>query len=285
MSGELLRDALRADEAPALIEGGRIAAAVFEQPVSHSHTDERARFFLLLDGTIVVIPKVDPAFAWTDADPGRWERIKAGHITVASQPAPSTWCLLFSKSDLDIEGGAGDLVFAGELDEALTMPLPDDADWAEIINTAGDTLYWKNRGVVTGSMNTAPWLRPGEGRTIFPKPSDPTVVRNELTHAEADKLRRLGGSFWLSAQLTSAPEPAPLPTAGTAAQLLRALAERRLPYVLHDSHLAHLVETLKVDGLVDAYVRFEDAPQGDNAVVLSITAKGRSRLESTRQDA
>lgn len=99
-----------------------------------------------------------------------------------------------------------------------------------------------------------------------------------LTHAESAKLRSLGGTHWLRAQLAKAAAPPPLPQAVDAADFLRAIAGFEFPYLVHDSAAVHLVDALRQAGMVDASVHFEDAPEGDVAVVLRITAKGRDEL-------
>ena len=67
MSGEPLRSVLRADEPATLIESGRIAASLFDEPVAAQHSNNEARFYLLANGTIVALPYADPPLAWADA--------------------------------------------------------------------------------------------------------------------------------------------------------------------------------------------------------------------------
>lgn len=210
MSGETLRNALRGDEGDELARTGRLAPSLLDLPVSASHATAEARSFLLVNGTIVVLPVVDPAFAWTDTDPARWQQLVAGRLHLAPQPDPATPCMLFANSNLATEGGWDDVVMTGTLDEALAHPLPPEADWAHIIDQAsGATLYWKTRAVFRGDIREAKWFRPGEGQTIWPNPEDTTVHRHVLTQAESAKLRSLGGDHWLRAQLAKAPHPAP----------------------------------------------------------------------------
>lgn len=286
MSNEALRDALRGDEGAELARTGRLAPSLLDLPVTASHTTPEARCFLLGGGTIVVLPLVDAPFAWTDTDPARWQQLVAGELRIAAQPDPATPCMLFANSDLATEGGWDDMVMTGTLDEALAHPLPPGADWAHIIdNATGNTLYWKSRAVFRGDIEDAKWFRPGEGPTIWPSPDDTTVDRHPLTHAESAKLRSLGGTHWLRAQLAKSPAPPPLPQADNAADFLQAIAGFEFPYLVHHSATVHLVEGLRQAGMVDASVHFEDAPEGDVAVVLRITAKGRDELQRSRTSA
>lgn len=280
MSGEPLRSVLRADEPATLIESGRIAASLFDEPVAAQHSNNEARFYLLANGTIVALPYADPPLAWADAANDRWESIVSGALRLAPQPDPKTECALFGNRDLDTEGGWDDMLERGPLEELLQYPLDDRFDWANIVNLAtGDTLFWKNRGTFRGSMREAKWLRPGEvHQTVWPTPDDPTVERLELTQGDAAKLRRLGGAAWLAARLAEAPEPAHLPPAASAAALLRAIEHRTMPVPVRDSAMVHQAEELRKQGLVQAQVHFASAPEGDYAVVLAVTAKGRKSL-------
>lgn len=280
MSGEPLRSVLRADEPATLIESGRIAASLFDEPVAAQHSNNEARFYLLANGTIVALPYADPPLAWADAANDRWQSIVNGSLRLAPQPDPKTECAIFGNSDLDTEGGWDDMLERGPLEELLQYPLDDRFDWANIVDLAsGDTLFWKNRSTFRGSMKDAKWLRPGEVHpTIWPTPDDPTVERFELTQGEAAKLRMLGGAAWLAARLAEAPEPAHLPLAASGAALLRAIEHRTMPVPVRGSATVHQVEELRKQGMVQAQVHLASAPEGDYAVVLAITAKGQKSL-------
>lgn len=51
-----------------------------------------------------------------------------------------------------------------------------------------------------------------------------------------------------------------------------------MPVPVRDSATVRQVEELRKQGLVQAQVHFASAPEGDYAVVLAVTAKGRKSL-------
>lgn len=120
-----------------------------------------------------------------------------------------------------------------------------------------------------------------------PFPQELVTVRLEMSPAEAERLRSLGGSAWISAQLAAAtgaggaaapagPEPA--------SAYLVGLAQALFPLPV-SGDAVRLVDALRKQGLLEAAVTHDDAPggDGDRAIVVDITSLGRAEIERLRR--
>jgi hypothetical protein len=130
-----------------------------------------------------------------------------------------------------------------------------------------------NAGTQGGSISGPP-----------PSPKGMVTVQLEMSPAEAERLRALGGSSWVRAQLVgSGGGVAPSREDAVSAYLLR-LAEALFPLPV-SGDAVHLADALRRQRMVEAAVTYGDGGAGDadRAIVMDITSLGRAEIERLRR--
>lgn len=185
---------------------------------------------------------------------------------------------LFARDWFFTEGGFGDLVVLGTMEECLAASLRG-ADWAEIVNLQTcERVMQKHRSNPDECLTSVPWDAHPWRRYAWdwPLKGMPHTWRITLSPAESEKFDALGADAWLREMLEAAPQPAPAPVPGKAMRFLRSIEHADLPQEANDS--APEVSYLLDAGLVEGEVRLHEIPTFEAATVTAITPLGRQVL-------
>jgi len=117
-----------------------------------------------------------------------------------------------------------------------------------------------------------------------PQPEKMVAVRLELSQAEAEQLRALGGSAWVRARLAQADGKPADASEQSDRDYLVGLARALFPLPVSGSAV-RLVDVLRRQGMVEAAVTYDDREDGDGdrAIVIDITSLGRAEIERLRR--
>ncbi|GHC68241.1 hypothetical protein GCM10007320_00360 [Pseudorhodoferax aquiterrae] len=116
-----------------------------------------------------------------------------------------------------------------------------------------------------------------------PQPEKMVAVQLELSQAEAEQLRALGGSAWVCARLAEADGRPAGAREPSDSDYLVGLAQALFPLPVSGSAV-RLVDVLRKQGMVEAAVTYDDGRgEGDRAIVVDITSLGRAEIERLRR--
>ncbi len=115
------------------------------------------------------------------------------------------------------------------------------------------------------------------------QPARMVAVQLELSQAEAEQLRGLGGSTWVCARLAEADGKSASPREPSDSEYLVGLAKALFPLPVSGSAV-RLVDALRKQRMVEAAVTYDDGSgEGDRAIVVDITSLGRAEIERLRR--